>query len=310
MSGTLPANPPACVEAESSSIELVIDARPRDLGGFTVRRLLPSPKRRLVGPFIFFDEMGPTDLPAGEGFDVRPHPHIALATLTYLFKGKIVHRDSVGSLQTIRPGDVNWMVAGRGIAHSERSGDDARLHGMHLHGIQCWAALPTQDEETEPRFEHHPRGSIPVIARDDIVFDVVAGTALGKRSPVAVLSPTLYVHARLEPSAKFTLNTEHEERAVYVVQGAALCDGRRFEAGTMFVLRPGRDVALEAPEAARWMILGGAKLQGERHMYWNFVSSSPERLEQAKRDWQEGRFPKVRDDESEYIPLPEVRAPT
>jgi redox-sensitive bicupin YhaK (pirin superfamily) len=305
MSGTLPANEPECVNAESPSIELLIDARPRDLGGFVVRRVLPAARRRLVGPFIFFDHMGPLSLPAGEGFDVRPHPHIALATVTYLFDGEMMHRDSVGSLQTVRPGDVNWMVAGRGIAHSERSSPEARAQGIHLHGIQSWVALPLEHEETEPSFEHHPRASIPRLSRAGVLLDVIAGAAFGARSPVNVLSPTLYVHARLDQAARLSIEPEHEERAIYVVEGVLACDDRSFRAGTLLVLRPGRSVVIEARESTRLMLVGGAKLTGERHVWWNFVSSSKERIERAKQAWKGGEFPKVLGDETEFIPLPE-----
>jgi redox-sensitive bicupin YhaK (pirin superfamily) len=301
---TLPDHPPEDLHAESGSIELVLDAHPRDLGGFAVRRALPSMHRRMIGPFIFLDHMGPAQLGAGEGFDVRPHPHIALATVTYLFEGEIVHRDSVGSMQPIRPGDVNWMVAGRGIAHSERSDPAARREGARIHGIQSWVALPTQDEEMEPCFEHHPSSTIPTIRRDGAVLEVIAGTAYGATSPVRVLSPTLYVHARLDAGARLPIDDEHDERALYVVEGAIACDGRTFHGGTMVVLRPGAAVTITAEEPARIMIVGGAKLAGERHMYWNFVSSSKARIEQAKDDWAHGRFPKVSGDDGELIPLP------
>jgi hypothetical protein len=300
---TLPDHDPECLHAESASIELVIDARPRDLGGFSVRRVLPSMSRRLVGPFIFFDHMGPAHLPTGEGLDVRSHPHIALATVTYLFEGEILHRDSLGSLQPIRPGDVNWMVAGRGIAHSERSPAEARVDGARVHGIQSWVALPLEHEETEPRFEHHPTSTIPSLERDGVTLQVIAGTAYGARSPVSVLSPTLYVHARLDAGARLPIDDEHEERAIYVVEGALGCDERTFRAGTMVVLRKGAAVTIEAAEAARIMIVGGARLAGERHVWWNFVSSSKARIEQAKDDWANGRFPKVPGDD-EIIPLP------
>jgi redox-sensitive bicupin YhaK (pirin superfamily) len=297
MSGTLPAHEPECLNTESESVELVVDARPRDLGGFAVRRLLPSPKRRRVGPFTFFDHMGPATLAPGSGMDVRPHPHIALATVTYLFEGEIDHRDSVGSFQTIRPGDVNWMIAGRGIAHSERTGPEARKRGSSVHGIQSWVALPTDKEEVEPSFAHHPKASLPRIVREGVSFDVIAGTAFGEKSPVNVLSPTLYAHALLDSEASFVLDTEHQERAIY---------GRAFGPGTLVVLRAGKDVTVRARTATRAMILGGAHLPGERYMWWNFVSSSKERLERAKDDWKNGRFAKVAGDESEFIPLPDA----
>jgi redox-sensitive bicupin YhaK (pirin superfamily) len=304
MSGTLPANEPDCVDAASSSIELLIDARPRDLGGFAVRRVLPSARRRLIGPFIFFDHIGPATLPVGQSFEVRPHPHINLATVTFLFDGEIVHRDSLGSLQAIRPGDVNWMLAGRGIVHSERTSPEMRRQGWHGHGIQSWVALPREHEEDAPRFEHHPRASIPRVERAGIVLDVIAGSGFGARSPVNVLSDTFYVHARLERGASLAIEPEHEERGVYVVEGAVACDGRRFEPGTLAVLKPGLSAIFEASEPARLMLIGGAKLEGERHIWWNFVSSSQERIERAKRDWKDGTFPRVPGDD-EFIPLPD-----
>ena len=306
MSGTLPAHEPVCTDAESKHIELVIDARPRDLGGFTVRRVLPSVRRRLVGPFIFFDQMGPADLAAGTGFDVRPHPHIALATVTYLFSGEIDHRDSLGSLQTIRPGDVNWMIAGSGITHSERSGPESRKTGQRLHGIQSWVALPIEHEETAPRFEHHPRATIPHLELEGVALDVIAGTAYGQRSPVGVLSPTFYVHAELEAGARLPLDDEHEERAVYVVEGSLSCDGEQALPGALLVVKPGVRPVFKAAERSRVMLVGGAKLAGYRHIFWNFVSSSKDRLERAKDDWKSGRFPKIDGDDVEFIPLPET----
>jgi len=310
MSGTLSANEPECLDGASERIELVIEARPRDLGGFPVRRVLPSMRRRLVGPFIFFDHMGPTDLPVGEGMDVRPHPHIGLATLTYLYDGRIDHRDSLGSMQTIRPGDVNWMLAGRGIVHSERSSPESRALGVHIHGIQCWVALPAEHEQTDPRFEHHPRTTIPKRKLEGAHLEVVAGTAYGERSPASVLSPTLYVHARLDAGSRLPIDDTHEQRAIYVVEGEVGCDARAFQAGTMFVLREGAKVEVVAERPARVMLVGGAKLAGERHIYWNFVSSTTERIDTAKDDWQNGRFPKVPGDEVEFIPLPERLNPS
>jgi redox-sensitive bicupin YhaK (pirin superfamily) len=296
---------PDCLEARSPVVSLVVDSRPRDLGGgFVVRRTLPSPRRRLVGPFIFFDQMGPVDLPPGQGLDVRPHPHIALATVTYLFAGEIEHRDSLGSHQTIRPGDVNWMIAGRGIAHSERSGAQTRRDGMRLHGIQSWVALPKEHEETEPRFDHYPRASLPRVERPGVQLDVIAGTAFGARSPAPVLSPTFYVHALLEDGATLVIDSEHEERAVYVVEGELEIDGERYGAGLMPILSGGVDVTVRAQGPTRAMLLGGAKIEGERHIFWNFVSSSEERIERAKSDWREHKFPLVPGDEKEFIPLP------
>lgn len=290
---------------ESESILVVLEGKARDLGGFTVRRALPSLHRRRLGPFVFFDHMGPVDFPSGHGISVRPHPHIALATVTFLFEGEIVHRDSLGSHQTIRPGDVNWMVAGKGIVHSERSAPEAVEQGSHMHGIQSWVGLPTAHEEVDPRFEHHPSSTLPVIEKDGVKLDVIIGTAYGQRSPVGVLSPTLYVHAHLPRGARLDVCKEHHDRGAYVVEGEVVCDGRRFGPGALLVLRPGADVVLESPAGARVMLLGGAPLDGERYLFWNFVSSSKDRLEQAKDDWKQGRFPKVPGDELEFIPLPE-----
>jgi redox-sensitive bicupin YhaK (pirin superfamily) len=287
-----------------ASIDLVIAARPRDLGGFSVRRTLPSANRRLIGPFIFFDHMGPAQFAPGEGLDVRPHPHVGLATVTYLFEGEILHRDSLGSFQPIRPGDVNWMVAGRGIVHSERSSADERQRGVRVHGIQTWVALPIEHEEIEPRFEHFDAAAIPRVTRAGASIDVVAGSAFGVRAPTSVLSPTLYAHVRLDSGARFVLDEEHEERAVYVVEGTIGCDDSTFEPGSMVVLRTGHAVVIDARGSARLMIVGGAKLAGERHIFWNFVSSSKERIERAKTDWREERFSKVPGDEVERIPLP------
>jgi redox-sensitive bicupin YhaK (pirin superfamily) len=292
------------VGVESAVIESVIVARSRDLGGFAVRRALPSAARRLIGPFIFFDHMGPVRLAPGEGLDVRPHPHIGLATVTYLFDGEILHRDSLGSIQAIRPGDVNWMLAGRGIVHSERSSPQERQRGVQVHGIQSWVALPIDGEESEPRFEHHEAVAIPRLTRGAATLDVVAGTAFGVRSPVSALSSTLYVHARLDAGAELTLDAEHEERAIYVVEGELRCDGRAFPTGSLVILRPGAQAPIGAGIPTRAMIIGGAKLDGARHIFWNFVSSSPERIERAADDWRADRFPKVPGDEIERIPLP------
>jgi redox-sensitive bicupin YhaK (pirin superfamily) len=292
-------------DPHSASIDLVIRARPRDLGGFTVGRVLPFIQRRRVGPFTFFDHMGPARMPAGQGMDVRPHPHIGLATVTYLFEGEIIHRDSLGSHQAIRPGDVNWMLAGRGIVHSERSSAEARASGVSIHGIQSWLALPLANEENAPSFEHHPAHTIPTLERNGVTLDVIAGTALGARSPVSVLCPTLYVHARMPAGTSLSIDTEHQERAVYVVEGRVTCDGEDFEAGSLIVLRAGRDATLTAHASSRLMLIGGATLDGERLLYWNFVASTQARLEQAKHDWRERRFPAVPGDDVEFIPLPE-----
>jgi redox-sensitive bicupin YhaK (pirin superfamily) len=237
--------------------------------------------------------------------DVRPHPHISLATITYLFEGEILHRDSLGSRQPIVPGDVNWMIAGRGIVHSERTPTDVRARGGRMHGIQSWVALPIRDEEMDPQFNHHPARAIPILRLPGAELRVVAGTAYGLASPTRVLSPTLYVHARLEAGAEIAIDEEHVERAAYVVDGTFECDGCTLGPGVMFVLRPGAHVRVRATRAGNLMVVGGAPLDGPRHIWWNFVSSSKDRIEQAKAEWREGRFPKVPGDEQEFIPLPE-----
>jgi redox-sensitive bicupin YhaK (pirin superfamily) len=294
-----------CLEHASPGIEFVIRPRARDLGGFNVSRLLPAALRRRVGPFIFFDYFGPLRMAAGTGLDVRPHPHIALATVTYLFEGEIVHRDSLGSLQVIRPGDVNWMVAGRGIVHSERTSEERRSSEHGLHGVQAWVALPTAQEEIEPAFFHHAEAELPQTTLSGVELRVVAGTGFGLQSPVRVASPTFYVDARFGADTALEIPTEHAERAVCVVQGTLSCAGDDFVAGDMLILRVGEPVTLHARAAARVLLLGGAPIEGERHLWWNFVSSSLERLERAKSDWRDGRFPVVPGDETEFIPLPE-----
>jgi redox-sensitive bicupin YhaK (pirin superfamily) len=290
----------------TESIQLVIAARDRDIGGFAVRRVLPWIHRRRVGPFVFFDHMGPAELAPGKGLDVRPHPHIGLSTVTYLFDGEIVHRDSLGSHQPIRPGDVNWMVAGRGIVHSERTGDTDRRSGSRLHGIQAWLGLPLDVEEAPPRFDHHPVATLPVVEADGVRLTVIAGTAYGSTSPVVVASPTFYVDALLAEGAIHDLGTEYEERALYVAEGAISCGGQSFTAGTMLVFHPDRRAALRADAPSRVMLLGGAPI-GERHVYWNFVASTEVRIENAKRDWRDQRFPKIPGDDREFVPLPDDR---
>ncbi len=283
--------------------DLHIQAKPRDLGGFSVRRLLPHAGRRTVGPFIFFDHMGPSKFAPGQGIDVRPHPHIGLATVTYLFSGEIVHRDSLGYVQPIRPGDVNWMTAGSGIAHSERTDPKRRDGSELLHGIQTWVALPKASEEIAPAFVHHPAATLPEIAERGIHLRIIAGTAYGQESPVKVFQPTLYVAITLDTGAKLKLDDTHEERCLYVAEGGIELGGRAFVEGDMVVLKPGAEAVVAATAASRLMLAGGAKLDGTRHIWWNFVSSSAERIEQAKRDWAEGRFAKV-PGETEFIPLP------
>lgn len=285
-------------------IERIIEARRRDLGdGFVVGRVLPAPFRRTVGPFIFFDHMGPATYAPGVGFDVRPHPHINLATVTYLFEGEIMHRDSLGFVQPIRPGAVNWMTAGRGIAHSERSSDEMRHSGQTLHGIQAWVALPTEAEEVEPAFHHHPADTLPTITLDGAKRTLIAGSAFHATSPAKTYSPMFYIDVDAEAGATVYLPDDHEERAVYVAEGAIELGGDRYEVGRMLVLEPGVQIVWRALERSRVMMLGGAPI-GERHIWWNFVSSRPDRIEQAKRDWAEGRFDRV-PGEADFIPLPE-----
>ena len=301
----LPTTEPVRVTGDRGLVALVIEGRSRDLGGFSVQRVLPARERRAVGPFVFFDHFGPMTLPAGVGMDVRPHPHINLATVTYLFEGEMVHRDSLGSHQVIRPGDVNWMTAGSGIVHSERSTAPERTLGARGHGLQLWVALPRAHEEVAPSFAHHEGSSLPRLPAPGLERRLIAGTAWGVTSPVKTLSPLFYVDVTMEPGASVVLPEEHEERAAYVTQGRVRCEEQRFAAGQMAVFEPRTRVVLHADEPAQVMLLGGAPLDGERHVWWNFVSSSRERIEQAKRDWKEGRFAKVPGDENEFIPLPD-----
>jgi redox-sensitive bicupin YhaK (pirin superfamily) len=284
-------------------IEIVISQRRRDLGGFEVGRVLPFAKRRMVGPFVFFDHMGPVDFPAGlpRSVDVRPHPHIGLATLTYLFDGEIMHRDSVGSEQPIRPGEVNWMTAGRGITHSERF-ERARREGGRMDGIQAWVALPRELEEVDPAFSHHL--AVPLAEK----VRLIAGEAFGEKSPVPVHSPLFYLHCQLSQGDNVELPAEYAERAAYVASGAIDVEGQRFEAGQMVIFGAGTASPIRAASAAVVMLLGGEPL-GPRFIEWNFVSSSRERIEQAKADWRAGRMKLPDLDHAEFIPLPEPAPP-
>jgi redox-sensitive bicupin YhaK (pirin superfamily) len=297
-----PTYEPIC-EQPKGAIALLIEARARSLGEFDVRRVLPVAKRRMVGPFIFFDHMGPASFAPGQGIAVRPHPHIGIATITYLFEGRIMHRDSLGFVQPIDPGAVNLMTAGRGIVHSERAPDPTAP--SRLHGIQSWTALPLDLEETAPAFVHYPAAALPQIAGDGFTARVIMGRALGAESPVQTASPTLYLEAVVRRGARFALPGEPQpEQALYVVEGAVDVDGTHIGEGTMAVLRAGVPLAATATADSRVMILGGAPV-GERHIWWNFVSSSKARIEQAKGDWRDGRFGKVPGDD-EFIPLPET----
>jgi len=287
--------------------EAVIVPRTRDLGdGFEVRRVLPSEERRTVGPFVFFDQMGPTVLRAGTGLDVRPHPHIGLATVTYLLDGEILHRDSLGTVQPIRPGEVYWMTAGRGIVHSERTPPELRTTGTRLFGVQTWIGLPKDLEEVEPSFVHHAESALPMLDGDGKHVRVIAGEFQGARSPLAVFSETLYADAALAAGARLEVPPDYRERAIYIAEGRIAIAGDSFEAGRMLVFSPGDAILVDAIAQARFLLLGGEPLDGPRHLWWNFVSSSVERIDQAKADWREGRFPEV-PDESEFIPLPEER---
>jgi redox-sensitive bicupin YhaK (pirin superfamily) len=296
-------------EPSRPALETVVVPRTRDLGdGFEVRRALPSIERRMVGPFVFLDQMGPAALRAGHGLDVRPHPHIGLATVTYLFDGEILHRDSLGSVRAIRPGEVNWMTAGRGIAHSERTPPEVRRAPSRLFGLQTWVALPKDREEAEPAFVHHGAADLPLVEGEGKRLRVVLGAVYGARSPVAVFSEMFYVDARLDPGARLELPAAHEERAVYIVEGRVALAGESFDAGRLLVLKPGAALTVAAETAARLVFLGGEPMDGPRRLWWNFVSSSAERIEQAKDDWRNGRFATVPDD-PEFIPLPESPTP-
>jgi redox-sensitive bicupin YhaK (pirin superfamily) len=298
-----PSNEAECL-ARSGTVELLIRPREKDLGGFSVRRVLPSPERRMVGPYIFFDHMGPARFPVGQGVDVRAHPHIGISTVTWLFDGEIMHRDSLGFRQLIRPGAVNFMTAGRGIVHSERTPAEAREAGARLHGIQLWLALPEPLQESAPAFTHYPAEALPVLDKQGVRLSVVIGEAFGARSPVETLSPTLYAEALFAEPAELALPDGYEERAVYVVEGAAEIGSAAVAAGEMAVIRPGEKAKMRAAGQTRAMLIGGDVHREARIIWWNFVSSSKARIEQAKRDWREGRFAPV-PDESEFIPLPE-----
>jgi len=297
----LDAATPVCSERDDA-VALLIEAKSRDLGGFSVRRVLPSPSRSTVGPFIFFDEMGPADFPPGEGINVRPHPHIGLATVTYLFEGEILHRDSLGFVQPIQPGAVNLMTAGRGIVHSERTSAELMASGQRLHGIQTWMALPEDRQEIDPAFVHHPRSELPVIDGDGVTTTVIIGNASGERSPVAVHSETLYLEQRLETGATVVLPDHVAERAVYVVSGGLTVGDCPLQSGAMAVVRPG-GIKLRAAEPSRIMVVGGEPM-GSRVIWWNFVHTSQARIDRAKQDWANGAFDRVPDDD-EFIPLPE-----
>lgn len=291
-------------DAPQGRVDLVVEPVTKDLGGFHVRRALPALQRRTVGPFVFLDHMGPAVFDPGQGIDVRPHPHIGLATLTYLTEGSIRHRDTLGSDQDILPGAVNWMTAGRGIAHSERSPEAERGTARRMTGIQSWLALPRAQEETEPAFHHHEGADLPVLEDTGVCVRLIAGSAYGQEAAVATFSATLYADASMAAGRNLPLPDEHAERAVYVLDGEVEIAGERFAENRLLVFRPGDRITLRAMRPARFLMLGGEPLDGPRHVWWNFVHSSQERIEQAKIDWRAGKFGLVPGDEREFIPLP------
>ena len=287
------------------AIELMVIPNARDIGGFEVRRALPTARRRLVGPFIFFDRMGPAILRADQALDVRPHPHIGLATVTYLFDGRIRHRDSLGTEMVIEPGDVNLMTAGKGIVHSERTPEELRGHPLSISGLQTWLALPDGKEEIAPLFENTGRQALPEIDADGVKGRVVIGGFDGLASPVRAHSDTLYVDLALAPGARVRIPADAEERAIYVLSGEVEISGDRFPADRLLVFKPGDEIVVGTDEGAHFMLFGGASLGSKRYIWWNFVSSSRERIEQAKQEWKTGRFDIVPGDEEEFIPLPD-----
>lgn len=302
--------------SDGSPVETVLVSPTRDLGdGFHVRRALPSATRQMVGPFIFFDQFGPAVFSSGQGLDVRPHPHIGLATLTYLFAGEILHRDSLGIVQSIKPGEVNWMTAGRGIVHSERTPPERRDGSERLYGIQCWLALPKVHEEVAPGFVHHAAAEIPVVQARGLRARIVAGALFGAQSPLQTFSHTIYADAELDADVPVALDGNvAEERAIYVVEGAVevsagtSASGQTIGVGQMAVFRPGTQVVMKAPASARLLVVGGERADGPRHIWWNLVSSSADRIQQAKEDWKTGRLGHV-PTETEFIPLPEEPPP-
>ncbi|WP_394890759.1 pirin family protein [Mesorhizobium sp. AaZ16] len=301
-----PGNDPVAGDAFAcDQIELMVIPNARDIGGFQVRRALPTARRRLVGPFIFFDRMGPAILRAGQALDVRPHPHIGLSTVTYLFDGKIRHRDSLGTEMVIAPGDVNLMTAGRGIVHSERTPEELRGAPMSVSGLQTWLALPDDKEETAPVFENTGRDLLPRFEYDGASGRLVMGSLSGIRSPVRTDTDTLYADISLAPGARISIPADAEERAIYVLDGMVTISGDEFPSDRLLVFRPGDEIVVSSEEGAHFMLFGGASLGSKRYIWWNFVSSSKERIEQAKHEWKTGRFDIVPGDEEEFIPLPE-----
>ncbi len=306
-----PALNPGCPDDIAvDAIETLIVPRARDLGGFEVRRALPAPNRQMVGPFIFFDQAGPAEFLTGQGLDVRPHPHIGLGTVTYLYRGSFHHRDSTGADQIIEPGALNWMIAGHGVTHSERTPEPARTGPSSLYGIQTWMALPEAHEDDAPSFEHHGREALPEITDTGITARLILGTAYGASAPATMHSETFYLDVVLEPGALFPLPDDHEDRGLYITEGSVSIAGQSYHAGQMMVFRPGDRITVQAgPQGTRLMALGGATMGGPRYIWWNFVASSRERIEAAKEEWRaerwgEGRFDLPPEDRDEHIPLP------
>lgn len=294
---------------QCDAIETLIVPRSRDIGAFEVRRALPSSKRQMVGPFIFFDQMGPAEFITEQGMDVRPHPHIGLATITYLYEGGILHRDSLGNALEIEPGAVNWMVAGRGISHSERTSPERRRQGERLFGLQTWVALPDENEDTDAAFEHAPMDRLPFLEDEGKQVRLILGSLFGERAPVNTFSEMFYADVLLDQGARIPLPSEHEDRAIYISTGSVEVAGEQFQAGQMMVFRPGDEITITATQPSRLMMLGGETFSGPRFIWWNFVASSQARIEEAKAawaqgDWESGRFQLPPDDRDDFIPLP------
>lgn len=309
-----PALDPECPKGDAvDAIETLIIPRARDLGGFEVRRALPAPKRQMIGSFIFFDQMGPAEFLPTKGMDVRPHPHIGLATISYLFRGRMHHRDSLGTDQWIEKGAVNWMVAGNGITHSERTDDVTQKDPMPFFGIQTWVALPKDHEDRDPLFQHAPTETLPMLEGEGKEVRLILGSAYGEKAPVETASEMFYLDAILQPNAKIPLPHDHEDRGAYVVEGEVIIAGETYAAGQMMVFRPTDRISMQAgPQGARVMLLGGETLEGPRYIWWNFVASSKERIEEAKEAWRQEnwdsnpRFHLPAGDDQEFIPLPDM----
>ncbi len=285
-------------------IEMIIEGRSRDLGGFEVKRVLPFAKKKTIGAFIFLDQMGPAEFSPGNGIDVRPHPHIGLSTVTYLFEGRIVHRDSLGYVQEILPGEVNWMTAGSGVVHSERTAPEDRENGYSLYGIQVWVALPKKFETVEPSFFHHKSHELPEFEKNGVKLKLILGSAYGHTSPVKTYSDMFYLDVQMQAQQKLLWPKTQHESGIYVVEGELLIDGQKVSAGNLAVFKSNMDIQIEASASVRAMILGGEPLDGSREIFWNFVASSKEKIEDAKERWKAQSFPKIKG-ETEFIPLPD-----